>query len=48
MRWPTNPRSVLLGESQRLLLDERLRQHEESAEDIEPWDKVRHDILSEL
>ena len=37
-----------LSESQRLLLDERLRQHEENPEDIEPWEKVRNDILSEL
>ena len=36
------------SESQRLLLDERLRQHEENPEDVEPWDKVRNDILSEL
>ena len=34
-----------LGESQRLLLDERLLQHEENPEDVEPWEKVRNDIL---
>ena len=37
-----------LSESQRLLLDERLRQNEENPEDVEPWDKVRNNILSEL
>ena len=37
-----------LSESQRLLLDERLRQHEETPEDVESWEKVRSDILSEL
>lgn len=40
--------SISLNESQRQLLDERLRQHEESPEDVEPWNKVRNDILSEL
>ena len=40
--------SMPLSESQRLLLDERLREHEESPEDVEPWEKVRDDILSEL
>lgn len=40
--------STPLSESQRLLLDERLRQHEENPEDVEPWDRVRTDILSEL
>lgn len=40
--------SMPLSESQRLLLDDRLRQHDENPEDVEPWDKVRNDILSEL
>ena len=40
--------SMPLSESQRLLLDERLRQHEENPEDVEPWEKVRNDILSQL
>ena len=40
--------SMPLSESQRLLLDERLREHEENPEDVEPWEKVRDDILSEL
>ena len=40
--------SMPISESQRLLLDERLRQHEENPEDVEPWEKVRNDILSQL
>jgi putative addiction module component (TIGR02574 family) len=40
--------SMPVSESQRLLLDERLRQHEENPEDVEPWEKVKNDILSEL
>lgn len=40
--------SIPLSDSQRLLLDERLRQHDENPEDVEPWQKVRNDILSEL
>ena len=36
-----------LSESQRLLLDERLREHEENPEDVEPWAKVRNDIQRE-
>jgi putative addiction module component (TIGR02574 family) len=40
--------SMPLSESQRLVLDERLRRHDENPEDVEPWDKVRNDILSEL
>jgi len=53
---PAKPRSVAvasfigmpISESQCLLLDERLRQHEENPEDVEPWEKVRNDILSEM
>jgi putative addiction module component (TIGR02574 family) len=37
--------SMPLSESQRLLLDERLRQHEENPEDVEPWERVRNDIF---
>jgi putative addiction module component (TIGR02574 family) len=37
-----------LSESHRRLLDERLQQHKENPDDVEPWDKVRDDILSEL
>jgi len=40
--------SMPLTESQRLLLDERLCQHEEKPEDVEPWEKVKNDILSGL
>jgi putative addiction module component (TIGR02574 family) len=40
--------SMPLSDSQRLFLDERLRQHEENPEDVEPWDKAKNDILSEL
>ena len=39
---------VPLSESHRLLLEERLRQHEENPEDVELWSKVREEILSEL
>jgi len=31
--------SLPFSESQRFLLDERLRQHEENPEDVEPWEK---------
>lgn len=37
-----------LSESHRRLLDERLQQHDENPDDVEPWEKVRDDILSEL
>jgi putative addiction module component (TIGR02574 family) len=40
--------SMPLGDSERQLLDERLRQHKENPEDVEPWDRVRNEILSEL
>ena len=40
--------SLPLNESQRLLLDERLGEHEQNPDDVEPWEKVRKDILSEL
>ena len=40
--------SMPISESQRLLLDERLREHEEKSEDVEPWEKVRNDVLSDL
>ena len=40
--------NIPLSDSQRMLLDERLRQHEENPEEVEPWEKVRDDILSEL
>ena len=37
-----------LSESQKLLLDERIQQHVENPSDVEPWDRTRGDILSEL
>lgn len=37
-----------LTESQRRLLDERIQQHVENPSDVEPWDRTRDDILSEL
>ncbi len=37
-----------LSESQKLLLDERIQQHVENPSDVEPWDRTRDDILSEL
>ena len=37
-----------LTESQRRLLDERIRQHEQNPEDVEAWDKVKKDILGDL
>ena len=37
-----------LTEAQKRLLDERIREHDESPEDVEPWEKVRADILREL
>jgi putative addiction module component (TIGR02574 family) len=37
-----------LSESQKLLLDERIQQHIENPSDVEPWDRTRDDILSEL
>ena len=40
--------SMPLSESQRLLLDKRLRQHQENPEDVEPWEEIRNEILSEL
>lgn len=37
-----------ISESHRKLLDERLRQHEESPDDLESWETARDDILGEL
>jgi putative addiction module component (TIGR02574 family) len=34
-----------LSESQRQLLDERLKQHAEGPDDVERWDEVRADVL---
>ena len=37
-----------LTEAQRQLLDDRLQQHAENPEDVELWETVRDDVLSEL
>ena len=37
-----------LSESHRRLLDERLQEHDEHPNDVEPWEKVRDDTLGEL
>ncbi len=37
-----------LSEAQRHLLDERLRQHEETPTDVEAWEAVRDDLLRDL
>jgi len=37
-----------LSESHRRLLDQRLQQHEENPDDVEPWEKARDDVLREL
>ena len=37
-----------LSEAHRQLLDERLQQHSETPNDVEPWEKVRDEVLSEL
>jgi putative addiction module component (TIGR02574 family) len=37
-----------LRESHRRLLDERLRQHQEHPDDVEPWENARDDVLGEV
>jgi putative addiction module component (TIGR02574 family) len=37
-----------LNEAERRLLDERIRQHDETPADIEAWETARDDILREL
>jgi putative addiction module component (TIGR02574 family) len=37
-----------LSEGQRRLLDERIRQHEETPTDVEAWETARDDILRNL
>lgn len=37
-----------LSESERHLLDERIRQHEETPTDVEAWETARDDILRDL
>ena len=36
-----------LSEAHRQLLDQRLQQHEENPDDVEPWEKVRDDLLKD-
>ena len=37
-----------LSEGQRRLLDERIRQHQETPTDVEAWETARDDILRDL
>ncbi len=37
-----------LSEAQRRLLDERIRQHEETPTDVEDWEAARDDLLRDL
>jgi len=37
-----------LNEAERCLLDERIRQHNESPADVEAWETARDDILRDL
>ena len=37
-----------LSEAQRRLLDERIRQHEETPTDVEAWEATRDDLLRDL
>ena len=37
-----------LSEAERRLLDERIRQHNESPADVEAWETARDDILRDL
>ena len=37
-----------LSEAHRRLLDERIRQHDETPTDVEPWETARDDILRDL
>jgi len=37
-----------LTESQRRLLDERIKQHEQYPDDVETWEKAKKDILDDL
>jgi len=36
-----------LTEAQRRVLDERIQQHEQNPADVEPWEKVKKDILGD-
>ena len=37
-----------LSEAERCLLDQRIRQHEETPTDVEAWETARDDILRDL
>ena len=37
-----------LTDRQRRLLDERIQEHEQNPQDVEPWDKVKKDLLGDL
>ena len=37
-----------LSDAERRLLDERIRQHEESPADVEGWETARDDVLRDL
>lgn len=37
-----------LSEAQRRLLDDRIRQHEETPTDVEAWEAARDDLLRDL
>ncbi len=37
-----------LSEAERRLLDERIRQHDETPTEVEPWGTARDDILRDL
>jgi putative addiction module component (TIGR02574 family) len=37
-----------LSEAERRLLDERIREHEETPTDVEAWETARDDILRDL
>jgi putative addiction module component (TIGR02574 family) len=37
-----------LTEAQRLLLDERIDEHEANPDDVEPWEQARDEILRDL
>lgn len=37
-----------LSEAQRRLLDERIRQHEETPTDVDAWEAARDDLLRDL
>jgi putative addiction module component (TIGR02574 family) len=37
-----------LSDAERRLLDERIRQHQETPTDVEPWEIARDDILRDL